>query len=174
MRERQMLRSGVTADVARGPVGRREDERQGALDFDAPDEALYKRIERLAFENAQLRLRLEQAGTESSESQSVIYRAYNPVHGWIEKIDAIAVQAASFAKQLAGVTSLRTTGEADESDAKTVNEHIAMVAEQADALITALIKDAEARDLEATGPWMDIRLIECREFELARREDEIG
>ena len=149
-------------------------ERHGALDFDAPDEALYKRIEQLAFENAQLRLRLVQTATTSPASPTVTYRAYNAVHGWSDKLDAISVQAVSFAKQLAEVTSVRTTGDADESDAEAVNGHIAMVAEQADALISALIKDAEARELEATGAWMDIPLVECQEFEPIRRNDEIN
>lgn len=98
------------------------------------------------------------------------YRAYNPVHGWVDKVDTIAEKAAGFAARLAEVHAIRTTGEANAWDAEAVNEHIIMIAREADALIEALILDAEARDLEASGRWMEIPLVECQKFQLPDRD----
>jgi hypothetical protein len=63
------------------------------------------------------------------------------------KVDAVARIAETFADQLADVTGV-AAGEQDESDAASVNANIAMVAKEADDLITALI---EAR---MTRFWM--------------------
>lgn len=149
----RILRAGPSADLIRSAPAPRHDERQHAFDLNPPvppvgASSAEQTIYRLAYENAQLRSQLAQNG---ETQKPPTYRAYNPVHGWTDKVDDIAVQAAGFAKQLADVTAIRTTGEPDEVDAGAVNEHIAMVAEEADALITALVADAEAKGLEASG-----------------------
>ncbi|UZF93794.1 hypothetical protein [Bosea sp. NBC_00550] len=78
--------------------------------------------------------------------------------------------ASAFADRLEDVKSIRNTGELDQADAASVNANIASVANAADDLITALIENAEARGLQATGRWIDIPLVECREFEIKERD----
>ena len=80
--------------------------------------------------------------------------------------DPVGSEANAFAKDLAGVAGV--SGEPDNSDAAKVNADIAMVAEHADALITALIENAEDHGLEATGDWIGNPLIEARAFEVPR------
>jgi hypothetical protein len=58
----------------------------------------------------------------------------------------------------------------DETDAAWVNANIGMVAEEADDLISTLVEDAEAKDLEATGDWMKIPMVEQREFEVPKND----
>jgi hypothetical protein len=82
--------------------------------------------------------------------------------------DDIQRKARHVAERLASITG--TPGDPDETDAHRVNAQIAMVAEEANILITALITDAEAQGLEATGPWLDIPLVECREFAVPRAD----
>ncbi|WP_156639715.1 hypothetical protein [Bosea sp. PAMC 26642] len=172
MREHRMLRSGPSSDVAKSPLPRRNDERQGALDLAPPASTASDKIERLSAENTKLKMQVPLVEGQVPKIESTTYRSYNPVHGWLDKVDVIAEQAAWFAKQLAEVTAIRTTGAPDETDAEAVNTHIAMVAEEADSLITALIKDAEAHDLEASGPWIKIPLVECQKFEAPSRDSE--
>jgi hypothetical protein len=80
--------------------------------------------------------------------------------------DHIQRRARDVAERLASITG--TPGDPDETDAHRVNAQIALVAEEANILMTALITDAEAQGLEATGPWLDIPLVECREFAVPR------
>ncbi|AMJ63052.1 hypothetical protein AXW83_24585 [Bosea sp. PAMC 26642] len=167
-----MLRSGLSSDVAKSRLPPREDERQGALDLDPPASTALDKIERLSAENTKLKMQLARVEAQFPKIESTTYRSYNPVDGWVDKVDAIAEQAAGFAAQLAEVKAIRTTGEPDKTDAEAVNASIAMVAEEADALITSLIEDAEAHDLEATGPWMSIPLVDCQKFETPSRDDE--
>jgi len=101
------------------------------------------------------------------------YRAYSATRGWIDKIDQVQLIASTFAERLSEVRSVQNTGEPDEADAVSVNANIASIAKMADELISAVIVNAEARGLQATGGWMDIPLVECREFEL-EEQDPIG
>ena len=82
--------------------------------------------------------------------------------------DHIQREARDIARRVAAITG--TPGDPDETDAHRVNAQIAMVAEEANILIAALISDAEAQGLEATGPWLDIPLVECREFAVPRAD----
>jgi hypothetical protein len=84
--------------------------------------------------------------------------------------DPVERMARCFAARLIDVKCIRATGEASHDDARSVNAHIAMVATEADALITALIKDAEANGLDSAGRWMNIPLVECQEFEVVTRD----
>ncbi|MCO5092636.1 hypothetical protein [Bosea sp. (in: a-proteobacteria)] len=95
------------------------------------------------------------------------YRAYSATRGWIDKQDAIAIMARAFAEKLQEVTCVRALGEPDDEDAAKVNAFIRMIAEGADQLVTAIIENAEGRDLVQAGAWMDIPLVEVREFEVA-------
>jgi hypothetical protein len=79
--------------------------------------------------------------------------------------DKVGRLASRFAQHLKEVKGIAGTHEADEFDARSVNASIGMVAELADSLIDALISDAEARGLNASGAWMHIPLIEVREFQ---------
>jgi hypothetical protein len=79
--------------------------------------------------------------------------------------DKVGRLASWFAQHLEEVKGVTGTHEADEFDERSVNASIGMVAELAGSLIDALISDAEARGLNASGAWMDIPLIEVREFQ---------
>lgn len=96
------------------------------------------------------------------------YRAYSATKGWTNKQDAIAIMAQAFAERLNEVTCVRALGEPGEDDAKQVNAFIRMIAEGADQLITAIIENAESRDLEQSGPWMAVPLVEVQEFGVAQ------
>ncbi|MDU0343716.1 hypothetical protein [Bosea rubneri] len=117
------------------------------------------------------------AGAGPSEgSDDLTYRSYNSARGWIDAVDPIALMARQFARRLAEVKCIRhlgPAGDATEGNAQAVNSHIAVIAEEADNLIAALIEDAEASGLEATGAWMKIPLVECREFEPIERDPEL-
>ncbi|KPF71691.1 hypothetical protein IP69_05955 [Bosea sp. AAP35] len=169
-----MLRSSPGgADILKSPLSRREDERQGSLDLGPsrpePVTSVYGRIEQLSYENGQLRMLLAQ-GSGRADASRATYRAYHPLQGWIDKVDGVAACARGFADKLAAVTAIRASTEPDSSDAAAVNAAIALVAEEADALINALIADAEARDLTPSGPWMDIPLVECRAFQASAQD----
>lgn len=101
------------------------------------------------------------------------YRAYSATRGWGDKVDEVQLLASAFADRLSDVTSIRSLGELDDTDAAKVNANIASIARAADDLISAVVSNAESRGLQATGPWMDIPLFECREFEIEER-DPIG
>lgn len=170
---KRMLRAGLASDViASGPV-QRVDVRQGVLDLvdpNAPEsENAEQIIYRLSYALTLLRSQLARVGL--TEEAAPGFHAYSASRGWTYKQDEIARQAQWFAKQLDLVTRIRATGELAAGDAAGVNAQIAMIAEEADGLIMALIKDAEARGLEATGPWMNIPLVECREFEVTEPAD---
>lgn len=98
------------------------------------------------------------------------YRAYSATRGWVDKVDEVAMLASALVDRLEDLKSIRNTGDLDEADAASVNANIASIANAADELITALIDNAEARGLQATGRWMDIPLVECREFEIEERD----
>ena len=175
----RILRSGPGADVVRSRSPRRVDERQGALDLDsaaAPGATRSEQtIYRLAREVAELRLKLAGASATSS-AEGVTYRAYTSAPGWSDTVDPIALLARGFAARLAEVKCIRTlgpAGDALEDDARTVNAYIAMIAEEADTLIAALIEDAEAAGLEATGAWMRIPLVGCQKFEAVQRDPDL-
>jgi hypothetical protein len=168
----RMLRAGLASDVIASRPVQRIDERQGILDLADPDapesETAEQIIYRLSYALTALRSQLVRAGL--TEEAAPRFHAYSASRGWTYKEDKIAHQAQAFAKQLDRVTSIRANRELADHDAADVNAHIAMIAEKADSLITALIKDAEARGLEATGPWMKIPLVECREFEVPQSD----
>jgi hypothetical protein len=163
-----MLRSGLASDVIVSRPDLLFDERQGVLDLwepDAPEgETAEQIIYRLSYALTELRSQLAREGL--TEEAYPRFRAYSASRGWTYKQDQIAHLAQGFAKHLDGVTSIRATGELTEGDAAEVNAHIAMIAEEADSLITALISDAEAHGLVATGPWLKIPLVECQAFEV--------
>jgi hypothetical protein len=139
--------------------------------LDVPEEAATietsaeRAIYRLSYEVAELRSKLARAGL-APDADRVSYRAYSSLHGWTESVDPIACLARGFASRLAEVTCIRSMKEPGDDDVVGVNAHIAMVAEEADSLISALVKDAEAKGLEASGAWLKIPLVECRAFEL--------
>jgi hypothetical protein len=66
--------------------------------------------------------------------------------------------AANFAAQVVQLSSIETDYP-DDQDAAKVNANIEMIAEDADALVTAVIKDAEDHGLGASGSWLKILLI---------------
>lgn len=168
----RMLRSGPAAEVAKSPSQKPEDARQGSLEFDAretraqetrADETHAEReINRLAHENALLRARLARAGS-STEIEHPVYPA-DDGHGRNSKADPIAQLAASYAAQVSQLSSIQTD-QPDDQDAAAVNAGIEMIAEEADALVAAVIKDAEDHGLEASGPWLKIPLLEVQAFE---------
>lgn len=169
----RMLRAGTASDVIASRPVQRIDERQTALDFGEPEppsanETAEQMIYRLSYSLTELRSQLAREGL--TEEAAPRYHGYSASRGWTYKEDKIAHLAQGFAKQLDRVTSIRATGELADHDAADINAHIAMIAEEADRLITALIKDAEAHGLEATGPWMKIPLVECREFEVPQSD----
>lgn len=118
---------------------------------------------RLAYENAQLIARLARAGLPTT-IEDPIDRGPAPGHGHNSKPDPIAELAAGFAAQVVQLSSIQTD-HPDDQDAATVNASIEMIAEEADALVTAVIKDAEDHGLEASGVWLKIPLIETQAFE---------
>ncbi|KUL94349.1 hypothetical protein DK26_15185 [Bosea sp. WAO] len=121
-------------------------------------------------------MKLAGAGATSTSAEGATYRAYTSAHGWADTVDPIALLAHGFAARLARVKCIRTlgpAGDALEDDARAVNAHIAMIAEEADNLITALIGDAESAGLEATGAWMKLPLVECRKFEAIERDPDL-
>jgi len=173
----RILRSGPGADVVRSQPSRRVDARQGSFDLDPPEaeSTAEQTIYRLAREVAELRLKLAGAGAPEGPER-LTYRSYHSGRGWIDAVDPIALTARQFAHRLADVRCIRQlgpAGDATEDNAEAVNYYIAMVAEEADGLITALIEDAEARGLEATGAWMKIPLVEVRKFEPIERDPEL-
>lgn len=97
---------------------------------------------------------------------STTYRAYNALRGWVDQIDPVAVLAQSFAEKLNEITCVRALGDADEDDARKANDAIRMIAIEADKLITAIILNAEDRDLTASGGWISTPLFEAQEFEV--------
>ncbi len=84
--------------------------------------------------------------------------------------DPLERAAAKFAEQLTEIRSACSSGEPDEDDAERVNKAIAMVARNADSLISDLVDDAEACGLEASGPWMDTPLVDAQAFEVAQHD----
>ncbi len=173
----RILRSGPTSDVVKSRLTRRDDARQGALDLESPprETSAEQTIYRLSHEVAELRLRLASAGL-ASDTREITYRTYNSEHGWVDTLDQIALLARAFAGRLADVKCIRTlgaAGEPSERDARAVNAYIAMIAEEADSLISALVEDAEASGLEATGAWMAVPLVECRKFEAVERDPDL-
>lgn len=97
---------------------------------------------------------------------SITYRKYNPLRGWVNKPDLIAVAAQAFAEKLGDVTCVRSHSDPDDSDARQVNDAIRMIAERADQIISALIADAELQGLEPTGDWISVGGVEQRSFEV--------
>jgi hypothetical protein len=149
----RILRSGPGDDVVRSPYIRQPDPRQAAFDLDLPQESTAEEtIYRLTYELTKLRSRLAKSGRSPISHPG----------------DEIAAQADRFARALGTVEE---SGGDTEADADAVNARIAMVAEEADALIAALIEDAEAHGLEATGPWLKIPLVECQAFEAPEQGD---
>jgi hypothetical protein len=166
---KRMLRAGSASDVIAGPRLPRVDERQGVLKLsglEPPAETAEQFVERLTFTPTEM-----QAQARADLAEPATYRAYSATEGWVDRVDEIARQAVGFARQLAGVSCIRSPAEPGDDDAVAVNDHIAMITEEADSLISALIRDAEARGLQASGPWMKIPLVECRKFEVAKPAD---
>lgn len=159
----RMLRSGQSAEVIKSTGDRPPDPRQGTLDLDPATTTAEQLIYRLAYENAQLISRLACAGLPTGvedpndRDDTSLRRNSQP--------DPIAKLAASFAKQVEHLSSIQTD-HPNGDDAAKVNASIEMIAEEADALVTAVIKDAEDHGLEATGPWLKIPLIETQAFEV--------
>ena len=164
MSSQRMLRSGPSAESIKGPPERPQDARQGMLDLDPDATSAERMIYRLAYENAQLISRLTRAGL-STAIEDPIDPADGSMHGRNSKPDPIAQLAASFAAQVAQLSSIHTDYP-DDQDAATVNASIAMIAEEADALVTAVIEDAEDHGLESSGPWLKIPLVEVQAFEV--------
>lgn len=160
----RMLRSGPSAEVIKSTPDRPQDARQSVLDLDPDTTSAERMIYRLAYENAQLVSRLARAGLPTA-IEDPIDRVRDTGHGRNSKPDPIAQLAAGFAAQVAQLSSIQTD-EADEQDAATVNASIEMIAEEADALVTAVIEDAEEHGLEASGPWLKIPLVETQAFEV--------
>jgi hypothetical protein len=81
--------------------------------------------------------------------------------------DPVAEQAQEFARKLEDLAGILASP-LDETDAAWANANIAMVAEEADDLISTLIDDAENQGLEATGDWLPMPLVEQRAFEVPK------
>lgn len=160
----RMLRSGPAAEMVKSPSQRTGDARQGVLELDPQETRAEREIYRLAHENAVLRSRLARAGL-STEIENPIHPGDDAIHGRNSKADPIAQLAASYAAQVAQLSSIQTD-QPDDQDAAAVNAGIEMIAEDADALVTAVIKDAEDHGLEASGPWLKIPLVEVQAFEV--------
>jgi hypothetical protein len=166
----RMLRSGPSADFIQSPLDRPQDARQGVLDID-PDAGIAARIiYRLAYENAQLLSRLARAGLPTA-IEDPTDRVRVSTHGRNSKPDPIAEMAARFAAQVMQLSSIHTE-HPDDQDAAKVNASIEMIAEEADALVMAVIDDAETHGLDASGPWLNIPLIETRAFEVPSTDPE--
>jgi hypothetical protein len=159
----RMLRSGPSAEVIKGPRDRGRDARQGVLDLDPASTSAEQLIFRLAYENAQLTSRLARAGLST-----VIEDPNNPTGdvSHDREIDPIAKLAASFAAQVVQLSSI-PTDQPNDQDADKVNASIEMIAGEADALVTAVINDAEDHGLQASGRWLDIPLVEVQAFEVS-------
>lgn len=174
----RVLRAGPGADVIRSQPGRHQDDRQGSLELELPEAtetSAERAIYRLSREVAELRMKLAGAGA-SEYGTDLTYRSYNSARGWIDAVDPIALLARQFARRLAEVKCIRSlgpAGDATDSNAQAVNSYIAIIAEEANGLINALIEDAEASGLEATGAWLKIPLLEYREFEAVKRDPAI-
>jgi len=160
-----MLRAGPSSAVVQGPIDPPPDLRQGMLDLDPATTDAEQMITRLAYENARLISRLHRAGLPTAIEDPTDRVRYTD-NGRNSKPDPIAQLAASFAKQVMKLTSVQTDHPGEE-DAAAVNDSIAMIATEADGLMTAVIKDAEAHGLEASGPWLKIPLVETQSFEVA-------
>lgn len=160
----RMLRAGPASAVVQSPTDRPPDPRQGTLDLAPAATDAERMITRLAYENAQLISRLHRAGLPTA-IEDPTDRVRDPGHGRNSKPDPIAELAASFAKQVVRLSPIQNDYPNDEDAAK-VNASIEMIAEEADALVMAVIDDAESHGLEASGPWLNIPLIETRAFEV--------
>ncbi len=160
----RMLRSGPLSEVVQSPLERAPDARQGALDLDPSTTSAERMIHRLAYENAQLVSRLARAGLPTA-IEDPIDRVRDTGDGRNSKPDPIAQLAQSFAAQIVQLSSIQTDYP-DDQDAANVNARIEMIAEEADALVTAVIEDAEGHGLEASGPWLKIPLVEVQAFEV--------
>ena len=160
----RMLRSGPSFEFVQSPPVRPQDARQGLLDLDPDATNAERMIYRLAYENAQLVSRLAGAGLPTA-IEDPTDRVRDTAHGRNSKPDPVADLAASFAAQVVQLSSIQTD-HPDDQDAAKVNDSLAMIAEEADALVTAVIKDAEDHGLEASGPWLKIPLIETQAFEV--------
>ena len=165
----RMLRSGPSAHIIQSPPDRRQD-RQGVLDLDPSATSAERMIYRLAFENAQLVSRLARAGLPTA-IEDPIDRIRDTESRRNSKPDPIAELAASFAAQVVQLSSIQSD-HPDDQDAAKFNASIEMIAEEADALVSAVIKDAEDRGLEASGPWLKIPLIETQAFEVPTPDPE--
>jgi hypothetical protein len=165
----RMLRSATSSDIVASAPLPREDERQCVFDLSPPSasetETPDQIIHRLAYALADFRSKL---ASESEAEGDPDRQVYGATKGSVERADAVARLAGEFAQHLAGIKHIPASREVDEFDAHSVNSLIAMIAEGADALITALCTDAESRGLQASGDWMEIPLVECREFEVVR------
>lgn len=160
----RMLRSGPPGEVLKGAPDRPHDAGQGLLDLDSAATNAERMIFRLAYENAQLVSRLARAGLPIT-IEDPTDRVRDADYGRNSKPDPIAELAASFAAQVVQLSSIQTD-HPDEQDAAKVNASIEMIAEEADALVAAVINDAEDHGLEASGPWLKIPLIETQAFEV--------
>lgn len=162
----RMLRSGPGGELIQSPSDLRPDQRQGALDLEGGATNAERMISRLAYENAQLIARLARAGLPTA-----IEEPPHPGPGHNSKPDPITELAASFAAQVVHLSSIQTVFP-DDQDAAKVNASIEMIAEEADALVTAVINDAENHGLEASGPWLKIPLVEAQAFEVPSQNPE--
>ncbi len=160
----RMLRSGPSAEMVQSPSVRAPDARQGTFDLDPNTTSAERMIYRLAYENAQLVSRLARAGLPTAIEEPMD-RVRDIGHGRNSKPDPIAQLAQSFAAQVVQLSSIQTD-HPDDQDAAKVNASLEMIAEDADALVTAVVKDAEDHGLEASGPWLKIPLIETQAFEV--------
>jgi hypothetical protein len=170
MSAQRMLRSGPGAEVIRSPSDPRPDQRQSMLDLDVDVTNAERIISRLAYENAQLIARLARAGLPTA-IEDPIDRGRDPGHGHNSKPDPITELAASFAAQVVHLSSIQTVFP-DDQDAAKVNASIETIAEEADALVTAVINDAENHGLEASGPWLKIPLVDAQAFEVPSQDPE--
>lgn len=159
----RMLRTGPSADVVQTRPTRPQDARQGLLDLDPDATSAERMIYRLAYENAKLISRLTRAGLPTA-IEDPIDHVRGIGHGRNSRPDPIAEMAARFAAQVVHLSSIQTD-HPDAQDAATVNASIEMIAEEADALVNAVIEDAEDHGLEASGPWLKIPLVETQAFE---------
>ncbi len=160
----RMLRSGQSLEVVQSPLDRAQDARQGVLDLDPSTTSAERMIHRLAYENAQLVSRSARGGLPTA-IEDPSGRVRDTVHGRNSKPDAIADLAVNFAAQIVQLSPIETD-HPDDQDASKVNASIEMIAEDADPLVTSVIKDAEDHGLKASGPWLKIPLIETQAFEV--------
>ena len=167
----RMFRSTSSSDTVSSAPEPIEDQRQGVLDLGPPrpseSETPDQIAHRLAYALADFRSKLA-----LGEARGDRDRFNRPP-------DRVARLAHRFMRHLAEVKSIPGGRKVDDFDALDANACIAMIAEEANELINALIFDAESHGLEASGAWMQIPLVECREFEVpspkpdAREADDI-